>query len=226
VASCWPLQRDQLDGKWLRLWQTKNGAPRSVPLTERTQAILAERLPWTVKEHQIRYAWEKAKVAMGLSQDEDFVFHTLRHTRATRLVELGVNLRVIQQFMGHKAIQTTIRYAHVSNEMLVDAVSRMERVHPTNPVGGVLPRASTPRPAPSQSRFRARTVGVTLGAIGVALKGLPLSQRPPMGLYVDVSEMEDMAYKGPVRDRHYAVIIAERRGMRSCGTQQEAATVI
>jgi site-specific recombinase XerD len=51
---------------------------------------------------------------MGLSDDENFVFHCLRHTRATRLVEMGVNLRVIQQFMGHKAIQTTLRYAHVS----------------------------------------------------------------------------------------------------------------
>jgi integrase len=31
---------DQLDGKWLRLWDTKNGKPRSVPLTERAKVIL------------------------------------------------------------------------------------------------------------------------------------------------------------------------------------------
>jgi hypothetical protein len=92
-----------------------------VPLTDRSRAILEARLPFSVKEHQLRYAWEKAKTAMGMSQDEDFVFHCLRHTRATRLVELGVNLRVIQQFMGHRSIQTTLRYAHVSDDMLADA---------------------------------------------------------------------------------------------------------
>jgi integrase len=109
---------DQLDGKWLRLWTTKNGHARSVPLSGRAQAILAQRLPWSVQKHHLRYAWDKAKIALGLSQDDDFVFHALRHTCATRLVELGVNLRVIQQFMGHRAIQTTLRYAHVSDDML------------------------------------------------------------------------------------------------------------
>ena len=77
-----------------------------MPLSDRAQAILAKRLPWRIRTHQLRYAWNKAKVAMGLSGDGEFVFHALRHTRATRLVEMGVNLRVIQQFMGHKVIQT------------------------------------------------------------------------------------------------------------------------
>jgi integrase len=139
---------DQLDGKWLRLWKTKNHKPRSVPLSDRAQAILAKRLPFTVKEHQLRYAWEKAKAAMGLSGDENFVFHCLRHTRATRLVEMGVNLRVIQQFMGHRTIQTTIRYAHVSDEMLVqtvEAIDRWNRVHLTQIGGGDrLPQPSSP----------------------------------------------------------------------------------
>ena len=69
---------------------------------------------------------------MGLSGDGEFVFHARRHTRATRLVEMGVNLRVIQQFMGHKVIQTTLRYAHVSDDMLARtgaAIDRWNRVH-------------------------------------------------------------------------------------------------
>jgi integrase len=111
-------QPDQLDGKWLRLWKTKNGHARSVPLTDRARNILSHQLPWSIQPHQLRYAWGKAKIALGFSDDEDFVFHALRHTSATRLVGLGVNLRVIQQFMGHRAIQTTLRYAHVSDDML------------------------------------------------------------------------------------------------------------
>jgi integrase len=121
-------QPDQLDGNWLRLWATKNGDPRSVPLTPRAWAVLRKRLPWSFSKSQLRYWWDKAKHTMGLADDEDFVVHALRHTTATRLVERGVNLRVVQKFMGHRAIQTTLRYAHVSDDLLADAATRLCQV--------------------------------------------------------------------------------------------------
>jgi site-specific recombinase XerD len=42
--------------------------------------------------------------------------HVLRHTFASRLVMAGVNLRRVQEYLGHKSIDMTMKYAHLSPE--------------------------------------------------------------------------------------------------------------
>ncbi|GAJ06624.1 unnamed protein product [marine sediment metagenome] len=47
--------------------------------------------------------------------------HTLRHCYATHLLEQGVNIRVIQRYMGHRSLETTMRYLHLTRKGKEDA---------------------------------------------------------------------------------------------------------
>ena len=58
-----------------------------------------------------------------LNLDKRITIHTLRHTTCSKLVEEGVPLPVVQALMNHKRISTTMRYNHLKNEQLENAVS-------------------------------------------------------------------------------------------------------
>lgn len=68
-------------------------------------------------------ACEKAKVL-------DFRFHDLRHTFASRLVMAGVDIRTVQELLGHKNIAQTMRYAHLSQDHRRAAVEKMNQAVP------------------------------------------------------------------------------------------------
>jgi site-specific recombinase XerD len=51
--------------------------------------------------------------------------HTLRHSFATDLMSHGVDLRLVQEFLGHKNIATTQIYTHVTNKQLRDVHKRV-----------------------------------------------------------------------------------------------------
>ena len=66
--------------------------------------------------------------ALAKAGIRDFRFHDLRHTFGSHLVMQGVDLRTIQQVMGHKDIKMTMRYSHLSPEYVQGAMERLDNV--------------------------------------------------------------------------------------------------
>jgi integrase/recombinase XerD len=76
----------------------------------------------------VQDAMRRVVVHLGLRKAVSI--HTLRHSYATHLLEAGVNLRLIQQYLGHKSLETTMIYLHlttVSQERAVAAINKLMR---------------------------------------------------------------------------------------------------
>jgi site-specific recombinase XerD len=69
-----------------------------------------------------RYWFEPAVKRAKL---RSFSWHCLRHTFASRLVMAGVDLRTVQELMGHKSIQMTVRYSHLTPKHTLAAVEML-----------------------------------------------------------------------------------------------------
>lgn len=106
---------------------------RLVPLPARAKDILE----WRAKEHptghlfpirpeRVSYLWNRMRDFLEFGDEEDFVFHCLRHTYASRLVQAGVAIQVVKELLGHANIIMTMRYAHLAPDNLRAAVAALE----------------------------------------------------------------------------------------------------
>lgn len=130
-GEVWRLVPGDIDlvNKTVTVWKSKSHRPRTVPIVEKVLGILQRRVAATKQGEQIfpfdngwlRTRWDRIRELMGLSGDVQFVPHMLRHTCATRLARAGVGMPIIQAWMGHSTIQTTMRYAHFAPSDLTNA---------------------------------------------------------------------------------------------------------
>jgi integrase/recombinase XerD len=120
----------------------KGGKDRYVPLPQRSlerlrSYWLQERpSPWLFPEDrgadqpmkgQRPYRTLKAALAQSRINKPANV-HTLRHSYATHLLEAGVNLRVIQEILGHQNPKTTALYTHLTPQMMAGFVTTVNRL--------------------------------------------------------------------------------------------------
>jgi integrase len=111
---------------------TKLGRPRHVPVSDavlrllesvprRPELVYVFANPSTGRPFiNIFHAWNTARTSAGL---EEVRIHDLRHSFASFLVNAGRSLYEVQKLLGHTQIKTTQRYAHLSQQTLLDAAN-------------------------------------------------------------------------------------------------------
>jgi site-specific recombinase XerD len=122
----------------LSTWKGDKGEQRRmVPLTYRARDILVSRLQHGDRSRSqgifrpldvatFNYEWDYMRGALGREHEQDYVFHVIRHTYASRLVQRGVGLQSVKELMGHEDIKTTMRYAHLAPEHIEAALVALQ----------------------------------------------------------------------------------------------------
>jgi integrase len=119
-------------GRLLRIEKSKNGEKRSVPMSKTVCELLRGMKVreitgqvFSVTQAALKDGFERAVKKACIN---DFHFHDLRHTFATRLVQNGIDIYVVKELLGHKTITMTMRYAHHYPESLRHGVEVLDRL--------------------------------------------------------------------------------------------------
>jgi len=117
----------------ITLRETKNGETRQVPMNRTVLEILSA-LPHNDVEayvfckkdgspYNFRSPFLRARDKAGI---KNFRWHDLRHSVASYLVMKGVDLNTVREILGHKTLEMTLRYSHLSPEHKTRAVSVLD----------------------------------------------------------------------------------------------------
>lgn len=116
-------RKDLVDGKlFIKSEYTKNSRSKIIPVNESLKVFLCEYLAEHDDfdfDHDYRRPFKTACKEAGI---EDFRFHDLRHTFASKLKAQNVNDSVIQKLLGHQTPHMVQRYAHLSPESVLNAI--------------------------------------------------------------------------------------------------------
>lgn len=132
------LKWEEIRNGFIYLTETKSGKARQIPINARLEEVIMEvRREKQLKSQyvfcdsqgrrffEVKWSFASACKKAGL---EDFRFHDLRHTFASHLVMNGVGLKAVQELLGHADIKMTMRYAHLSQAHLKEAVAVLSKI--------------------------------------------------------------------------------------------------
>jgi len=115
----------------------KNNTPRTIPMTSTLRTVLLRR--YEKANSSYVFPGENGKrttirtgfnAACRRASIKNLRFHDLRHTFASDLVNKGIDLLTIMKLMGHKSISSTMRYAHLQEKRLREAMEQTSEHFP------------------------------------------------------------------------------------------------
>ena len=106
--------------------ERKNDNAVAVPMTDRVKKIMKlycnnkrdfDRV-FILEYDQLNGIWQDARKSLGYADKKFYTLHLCRHTTASRLVQRGVPLLLVKDWLGHEDIKTTMIYAHLQPRAL------------------------------------------------------------------------------------------------------------
>ena len=128
-GDCIELPDAKTGGRVVPLGPAARAVLSAIPREEDNPWVIAGRLPGTHLT-DLQRPWRRIRKRAGL---EDVRIHDLRHSYASRALALGESLTMIGKLLGHTQVQTTARYAHLAQDSIQTAASRI-----TGSIGGNL----------------------------------------------------------------------------------------
>ena len=117
-----PLAAPTLD--YLRaFWKIHRTRPWLFPARLQPRSSLTE---GPIAVNNLRQAFHKARQQCGITKAVHV--HSLRHAYATHLMERGVQLRLIQEILGHRSPRTTALYTHLTTEVLTQIHTPLQQL--------------------------------------------------------------------------------------------------
>jgi len=102
--------------------------PITIPLSNNAKALIKAGALDRIFTNQRCNVYIKEVLEQHMEITERITFHCARHTFASNCIEMGIPIEVIQQFLGHAKIATTMIYAKVSENVKADYMNKWNKL--------------------------------------------------------------------------------------------------
>lgn len=125
------IEREHIGADTLRIpaGNTKTLRYREVPIVPALRPWL-DQLPLGISFEGVKSGFRRARERAGMPHVH---FHDLRHSCATVMLGLGVELHVVREILGHTSVKTTERYAHVMTGPQREALEKLGQLADAQP---------------------------------------------------------------------------------------------
>ena len=118
------------DNNQINFNERKNDQAVAVPMTNRVRLIIKKYFDnckdfdklFNLNYSRMYGFWQGARESLGYADKKFYTLHLCRHTCASRLVQRGVPILLVKDWLGHEDIENTMIYAHLAPKALHSVV--------------------------------------------------------------------------------------------------------